>query len=702
MKIRELFINLLILWIFIHTADGFSQQTDDEIEAELKWIEAESVVFTEIATKTRMDADLVPGMVTVLKGNDLESKGIRTVFEALSLVPGLMTSMNSVGDEYVMVRGIGGGFFSGNMKLMLDGVVVNDILTASGFVLYQIPVAQIETIEIIRGPGSVIYGDYAYAGAIDVKTRKTGNQVCGRYSSYHSAYGGGGTVSYESPEKNLNISLNLYGWNSDGADVEAGKDRLWTPVFGLDLSPYSQSPGKTNEAKEDRFATLFLKYKDFSLSGQSVLNSRGDYFGIIHTLAPPEERTETSHKHQALEAKQVLNFSEGFKADIKAGMRDYKFEVDYILGLPPIPDIGYPSGSAASTGYQEREFYGSAEFIWTSLKHHTVLIGTKYSEITIQDMTGASTINGTDEMEELTDKDLWQIKDKRRRVFSAYLQDMYNIAEKFTLTGGLRYDDYNDMGAYLTPRISAVWQLAENHILKAQYSESVRAPTFTELYSKGNTFIKGNENLDSEHIRSYETEYIWRKPGTSIRMTLFYSELKEKIFYPAYADTFTSTNIEYQNADAAMKTKGAELEFEHELRKNLQAGFNISYADTDDGDGDPISGVSDWLANARLMYNPAQDYMFSLQYHYIGDRQRAPEDPRDDLGGFHTVDLAANVFNLFTDGFTLRAGVRNLFDTDIIYPAPIFKDEIGTVGYYYQDDFPRPGREWWVGIAYEF
>lgn len=697
MKTVRLFLSLIL--ILIWTTDGVSQ---DELDGELKWIEAESVVFTEIATKTRMDADLVPGMVTVLKGEDLESKGIRTVFEALSLVPGLMTSINSVGDEYVMVRGIGGGFFSGNMKLMLDGVVVNDILTASGFVLYQIPVAQIETIEIIRGPGSVIYGDYAYAGAIDIKTRKTGNHLYGRYSSYDSTYGGGGTVSYESPEKNFSISLNLSGWNSDGADVEAGKDRLWTPVFGFDFSPYSQAPGKTNEAKEDRFAALFLKYKDFSLSGQSVVNSRGDYFGIIHTLAPPEERTETSHEHQALEAKQVLNFSDRFKADIKAGMRDYEFEVDYMLGLPPIPEIGYPLGSAASTNHEEREFYGGAEFVWKSLRQHTVLLGTKYSDISVQDAGASSTIRESGEMEEVTDESLWQIRDKRRRLFSAYLQDMYNITEKFALTGGLRYDDYNDMGAYLTPRISAVWQVAKNHILKAQYSESVRAPTFAELYSSGNSFIRGNENLDSERIRSYETEYIWRKPGTSIRMTLFYSELKDKILYPAYADTFNSANIEYQNAENTMKTKGAEFEFEHELRKDLQTAFNISYADTDDGGGEPISGVSDWLANARLTYHPAQDYMFSLQYHYTGDRHRAPEDPRDDLDGFHTLDFTANVFNLFTKGFTLRAGVRNLFDTDIIYPAPVFKDETGTIGYYYQDDFPRPGREYWVGIAYEF
>jgi iron complex outermembrane receptor protein len=678
------------------------ESADRAIDEELKWIHAEAVVFTEIATKTKIDADLAPGMVTVLKGKDLESKGVRTVFEALSLVPGVTTSINSVGDEYVIVRGIGGSFFSGNMKLMLDGVAVNDVLSASGFAVYHIPVAQIEKIEIIRGPGSVIYGDYAYAGVIDISTRKTGSQIYAGYSDYGS-YSGGAALSCAVPDKNFNISLNVSGLNSDGADVYAGKDRLYEPFAGFDFSSFSQAPGKTNEAKKDRFAALSLKYKDFSLSGQYVSNGRGDYFGLIHVLAPPEERTEISHEHKAVEAKQIVTFSENFKADMKAGMHVYEYEMDYMLGLPPVDLLGFPSGSVVDGNYTEREFYGGAELICTALGNHTILAGTKYSEVSMKDICAAATLpESQGELVSLDDETMWILKDRTRRVFSAYLQDMYYIAQNFALTGGLRYDDYNDMENCLTPRVSAVWRLAEHHILKAQYSESVRPPTFTELYSKGNSFIKGNPNLDSEKIRSYETEYIYRKPGTGARITLFCSELEDKILYPVYADTFSGENIGYRNADSTMKSKGIEIEVEQELRKDLQASLNFSYSDTEDENGKPISGATDRLANASLTYKPEQDYVFSLQYHYAGDRHRAADDPRDDLKGFHTVDLTGNIFNLFIKGLTLRGGVKNLFDADIVYPAPVFKDGNSIIGYYYRDDFPRPGRELRTEISYEF
>ncbi|QTA84965.1 TonB-dependent receptor domain-containing protein [Desulfonema magnum] len=303
-------------------------------------------------------------------------------------------------------------------------------------------------------------------------------------------------------------------------------------------------------------------------------------------------------------------------------------------------------------------------------------------------------------MEALSEE--WLLTDKKRKIFSAYFQHMYDITENFVLIGGLRYDDYNDMGNYLTPRISGVWRFSEHHILKAQYSESVRPPTFTELYSRGTSFIRGSEDLDSERIKSYETEYIWRKPGMGIRTTLFYSELEDKILYPAYADTFSSINIEYKNAQDTLKSRGAEIEFDLEMTKELQTGFNISYTDTNDGNGESIGGVSDWLANAWLICKPVQDYEFVLRYHYTGERHRDAEDPREDLKGFHVFDLTANVFNLFKSGLTLRAGVKNFFDTDIICPAPVYKDEKGITGYYYQDDFPRPGREWWMDISYEF
>ncbi|MDM8522839.1 TonB-dependent receptor [Desulfococcaceae bacterium HSG8] len=716
----KIFIIIMFVLIIFNAVSTFAQETaDHEIDQEFKWLQEEAaVVMTAIATKTEMDADLVPGMVTVLLGKDLEDRGVRTVYEALSLVPGLNTYLNSPGDENVSVRGIGGSFFSGNLKLMMDGVALNDSMSAAGYGLYIIPVEQVERIEIIRGPGSVIYGDYAYAGVINVRTRKAGNRIHGscvweQWLPY--SYGGGGTLTYKVPEKDLTLNLNLFARESDGPDIEAGQDRLYEGFFGMKFGEFSYSPGPTNEVHEDRMMNLSLEYKGFSLSGQYLLNSRGDYFGIIHVLPPEDDRVVVSHEHGALEAGQTLNISDTLKMDIKAGYRRYEFDIDDTIGLPHVmmtlPDgsaipIAPAEGSVAGPHYEEREVYFGAEMVWRKADRHTILMGTRYSDIEMGDVWVDS--NTTDDeywgvMKRYDGELNWLIEDQKKRIYSAYFQWMSDITDHFTLTGGLRYDHYNDMKESLTPRASAVWRLTDHHILKAQYSEAVRPPSFTELYSRGNSLIQGNPDLDSEHIRSYELGYIYRRPHTTGRITLFYSELRDNIEYPEYANTIGGVGIQYRNAEDIIRTKGFELESEYKIGKTLKLDANLSYSDTDDGEtGEPVEGGSDWMGNLGLLYHPVHDVALALQYHYVGNRHRAPDDDRDDADAYNTWNLTANVYNLFTKGLTLRAGVRNLSDEEIVHPAPVFKDEEGNIGYYYRDDFPRPGREWWVQFSYDF
>ncbi|OQX27558.1 MAG: hypothetical protein BWK80_04580, partial [Desulfobacteraceae bacterium IS3] len=676
----------LIVWVCVF---GFSsalsaqdmslKEADENIDQELRWLKAESIVITEIATKTGMDAELVPGMVTVLQGKELEDRGIRTVYEALSLVPGINTHINSMGDKQASVRGLGGSFFSGNLKLMTDGIVMNDALNASGYATYNIPVRQIDRIEIIRGPGSVVYGEYAYAGVINVITRKNQNHVYGYYDS-NEGYGGGGNLCCKFPEKDFSLNLGLSGFKSDGPDVEAGKDRLYEGFFGLKLGDFSNAPGTVNEAQKDRFANLVLKYKDFSLTGQYISGGSGDYFGIINVLPSDNKRVVILYEHKAVEAAQSISFSDFFKTDVKAGCRLYKYEFDRMEALPPITGLPLPDGSTMditpadgsllSPYYEEREFYGGADFIWKGINRHTLLLGMKYSETEMQDIW--VDVNTADEHPgetiRLQGQDNWLAEDQKRSIFSTYLQDMINITDRFDITLGLRYDRYNDMGDYLTPRASAVWRLADHHILKAQYSESVRPPSFTELYSKGNSLLAGNDNLDSAHIRSYELGYIYRNPKITGRLTLFYSELKDNIEYPKYADSVGGYSIQYENIEDAVKTKGFELDFQHRLRHNLRLDGNLSFCSTEDDTGEPFNGAADWLANFGLIYKPADDYSLSLQYRYVGKRHRAPDDNRDKSNAYNTVNLTAGILNIFTKGLTLRAGVSNLFDAEIKYP----------------------------------
>ena len=292
------------LTIFI-SALGFAAETDgitelDQLKQELlsdeeniSQEEKEALLTliqlaeTDIAIKSQLlDADYSPGLVSLLRGEDLAARGVHTVAEALNLVPGLDIAIDNTGGATPIVRGIGGVLttFSGKLKFMLNGVNANPTQTASNQAILAIPIEQVERIEIIRGPGSAIYGEYAYSGVINVITRKQGKRVFARYASFDTL-SGGGVFSYASPQ-DLHLSLNVAGWKTNGGDVQAGEDAL----FGLSQGSVSNAPGPSNEAQDNLSAIFSLNYRGFSLLTQYSDLGRGDFFGIANNLPPTPKR----------------------------------------------------------------------------------------------------------------------------------------------------------------------------------------------------------------------------------------------------------------------------------------------------------------------------------------------------------------------------------------------------------------------------
>ena len=144
--------------------DSEDNEDNEEILKMLEVIEQ----HTEIVTKTKLNVDYVPGMITVLYGDELEALGIQTMVEALSLVPGFEISMDQMGLDQIIVRKIGKTFSSGNVKFLLNSVSVNTIFNGFGESIHRIPISLIDRIEVIRGPGSAMHGEFAYVGVVNV------------------------------------------------------------------------------------------------------------------------------------------------------------------------------------------------------------------------------------------------------------------------------------------------------------------------------------------------------------------------------------------------------------------------------------------------------------------------------------------------------------------------------------------------------
>lgn len=139
---------------------------------------------TEIATKSRLNADYVPGTVTVLQGRDLESLGMRTVWDALSLIPGVIINQGRREEYFVGVRGFNPPFNSGNIKVLLNSTPMSRDESGLSSQALSIPIEQVDRIEFIRGPGAVLYGDFAYHGVLNILTRQDRSRLSTRVDEH--------------------------------------------------------------------------------------------------------------------------------------------------------------------------------------------------------------------------------------------------------------------------------------------------------------------------------------------------------------------------------------------------------------------------------------------------------------------------------------------------------------------------------------
>ncbi len=270
---------------------------------------------------------------------------------------------------------------------------------------------------------------------------------------------------------------------------------------------------------------------------------------------------------------------------------------------------------------------------------HQVLMGVSYADSNIDDAAQLGPA-GTSPV---------RLSDIDRHNYSLGLQDQVALNERISLTLGVRFDHYDDVGSLMTPRIAAVYRLGEHHVVKAQYSEGFRAPTFWELYGTGTA----DEGLDFEVMDTTELSYIYRRTNAVGRMTLYYSEIDDGIFRKSGGGYGNSVDID---------SKGAELEWEQKLGQMLRWQANLSYNDTWDGryapGGDESPGIAAWLGNLALFVQPAAKLMLAGRLLHVGDRYTT--DSR--VPGYDTVDLSVSRTDLWKAGLTLRVGVKNVFD----------------------------------------
>lgn len=693
----------VLLALFAHWNIN-AAENDAEAEASLQELFGALEQETQIATRTKMNIDFVPGMVSVLYGKDLQDKGVRNAGEALTLIPGVELSLSSDGQSQVFVRGIGTAFSSGKIKVLLNGVPFNSTLSVATTSLH-IPVEQVDRIEVIRGPGSTIYGEFAFSGVVNVVTRTKENNAYLRYGDLGTKEAGV-QLWHENSAQGWQVNLNFSGTNIDGDTVESGPDILRG-------TPITRAPGPVNEIEQDRNAVFKFDYGDFNFLVQWAKVSAGDAFGLAHALPDPEPKIMREVEMLSVQAEQHWALTSDLNVRAHMGWLDYslksglhQFYPPGFAGINPMTGLPfYPDGLIGSPNYDERKYRAGAEFDFNGMADHEWLFGFEWLYTDSGDtyairnfsttaFIGPTTFPAPAPLGEYRGDANWLEEGLTRRVWGLYAQDQYAVSEKMTVTAGVRFDSYDDVGSAASPRLAAVYRVNEKHTLKAQYARAFRPPTFLETATKNNPIVIGNPDIESELIDNYELGYVFNDGVDMLRTTLFRADLHDLI-------VIDSTTSRYSN-EGKVSVVGAELEFSHKFGRKLKLDSSVAFLEAMESDSDEhVADVGHLIGNVGLLYSPWADYVFTAQYRYVGEREREEDDPRDALKGYEVVDISAAVDHLWNQRFSLRAGVKNLFDEDVRFPAPLASLG-GVVKPSYPEDYPRPGREYWIQMGIEF
>lgn len=682
----------LVLWSvalasLLNTTNVFA---DEDLSLELA--ELQDLLGTNLATNTRpKDPDLAPGIVQIITQRDIERSGAQTVADAIALIPGLTYQGLYTSP---IVRGIGGSgsTASGKIKFQLNGRQFNEPATATDAGLLELRTAAIQRIEVIRGPGSAVHGEYALSAVINVITKEDKEFIVGggsgnsRYANvaFHHFFG-------ESSEVSLVAGVD----RQDGQEVDSGPD-LAALISAFVGQPNSgNAPGPVYDPRDNQHLIFSLKNELYDLDIQYLDHKRGPYFGFADILVADTDRPLLNEKNVLVGLSAEYDLGASFEWDLGASYAKFDREFsDY--GAYPVGFLGiFQNGATSNSNESLQTLKLSSQVTWYSGQNAITALGMSYTDISADEADLRANFNLVNQIPGLglpgpspvfIDYPIG-FEGRNRYISSAFLQQELFLLQNLNLTVGGHYDRYSDVDDNFSPRVALVWDFDEKHILKASLAEAFRAPTFVELYNI-TSLLTGAADIKPETVRTTELTYIYRSETRRFEVSIFDSKYDD-VIASGSAGGFSSSFTNLGSFDSS----GVEVMFEQSLSSNLQLEGFVAYQNSEDSmTGESFQGTSEWLGSLAANYQFGAGHQLSLRYFYVGERTREVFDPRSPLDGYETVNVNLKLIDIMPNtSLTLTA--HNLFDEEVVQPALLNT---------YPNDYPREGRSLFANLAYRF
>jgi len=582
------------------------------------------------ATLVPVPANALSSAVTVLEGAELRREGIRTVGEALRAVPAadVVTNGGSYGSvTSLFLRGGEPGY----VKVLIDGVPqVPPGGPGQGYDFANLTTDDIERIEVVRGPVSVLYGSDAVTGVVQIFT-KSGN------ASPHpqlSVVGGGGTYS------NSDLAVTLSGGGSVG-DYNLNVEHVASDgVYALNNDYRNEAVnGRLRVHPDSRTdAALAFRYDD----------------ALYHFPTDGSGAVVSNNQHQWSRGPSLgVDLTRRFSAAVEGVLDAGWARENYLYSILPNDATDTLTFPYASSDWMTRENIDARTNI--HVKESNIITAGAVLEHEAMAGTTLDTSRGRDNR-------------------AVYAQLLTGVNRPLAFTFGARLDDNDEFGAWGTYRAGGSLRVARLTRLVGSVGTGFKEPTFYQNFATG--FVRGNPDLKPEHSLSWELGIEQTIPGTQVRgrATYFDQRFRDLIDYNGAASGANYFNVPGANVS------GLELTLDAPLGSALHVAGTYTRLDAKVTESGSSTGPTAlYVVGQPLIRRPDNSGSMSVSWRrgtaltaltgtYVGPRADV------DFGSFTRVTLPAYwrwdaslsvaVVNArgTTPGLAARFRVENLFD----------------------------------------
>lgn len=614
-------------------------------ERDLSDLRIEDLMGLQVATvygasKFEQKVTDAPSSISIVTSDDIKKFGYRTLADILRSQRSFYIT-NDRNYQYAGIRGFSRpGDYNTRILLLVDGHRTNDniynqVMVGNEFIL---DVDLIDRVEIIRGPGSSLYGSNAFFGVINVITRRGrdvgGMEVAASAESWDT-YSARATFG-EKFDNGLEALISATGYRSRGQSL-----------YFKEFDDPQTNNGWADHNDEDDAPSMFIKAAFKNLSLESAFISRKKEvptaaWGTVFNNG----QDETIDKRWYLDLTYNKMFGNSLDVLARLYYDYYRYDGYYLFDNPP-PYINrdISIGNWWGTELTLTRRLGSS---------HLVTVGGEYE-------------NNVRQFQENHDRGtgLTYLRDNRRsEVFGLYIQDEIILRENLTLSAGLRYDHYSTFGGSTNPRLALVYTPFPMTVVKALYGQAFRAPNAYELYyNDGNIESKANPSLDPERITNYELVFE-KYFSNSLRFAASGFYYRGTDIITAVLDT--DDLIVFKNTGTVVG-KGLELEVEKTWSNEINLRFSQSF-----------QYVKDEETRKRAVNSPASLSKLNLTVPIVasklyGGLEAQYVSRRDKLQGgsvpsYWVTNLTLLARNVIKN-LELSGSVYNLFDQTVKDPT---------------------------------